>query len=671
VSQQTDPWNPNELLGAQLGSCKLERLLGAGGMGAVYLAQQLRPRRQVAVKVLRPQGATDPQAWRVFLARFRREADAAAGLDHANIVPIFEFGQQSRDGDQDGDIAYLVMPYLADGSLAALLTHQGRLSLAAATAYTEQAAAALDYAHQHGIVHRDVKPSNLLLHPDGRLLLADFGIARSLGPALAPALGQGSGQGFGPGLRPGESGAGAGPAGTASDDPGLTQQGTAMGTPEYMAPEQIRGGPVGPAADIYALGIVAYAMLAGQTPFFGGDTRVVLAHQLSDPPPPLRTLRPDISARAEETIFWALAKEPADRPASAGAFAHALRDSGRSRSLSTFFSRGEAHGAQGAHGEAPRGMLRLAAMVAGMPAAGAQALGAHTPNANMPSGSRASAASGAKRPLAGTRPPAASEALGASLGRTMGASGAAPNVSGRPVASAVPAAAVPVAASPVAGLALDDNAPTLADAGTIFPGVPAGLVFPSGAPAWPGGAAPVPAPARHVRRHFSYVKLFAIVTVAVLGFALLLGGLSQAGLFAQTPQSNDPLVDHLPTPTATATPAPTDTPTLPPNWLSASPSTITLSCKGHNRQQTITVQNQGDASVDWHLDASDWGNGLSFSKTHGTIDAGGQTGITVSNNSWNSSQGTITIVPDDDQAGDPASVSYSAQGCLFGSDSQR
>jgi serine/threonine protein kinase len=626
VSQQTDQWNPDDLLGTQLGSCKLERLLGAGGMGAVYLAQQLRPRRQVAVKVLRPQSATDPQAWQVFLARFRREADATAGLDHANIVPIFEFGQE-------GEVAYLVMPYLADGSLATLLTHQGRLSLAAATAYTEQAAAALDYAHAHGIVHRDVKPSNLLLHPDGRLLLADFGIARSLGPALGPGLGQGQqGQQGQPLAHPDESGTGVSASGAASDDPGLTQQGTAMGTPEYMAPEQIRGGSVGPAADIYALGVVTYVMLAGQTPFFGGDTRAVLAHQLSDPPPALRTLRPDISARAEETIFWALAKDPADRPTSAGAFAQALRGSGRSRSLSAFFSRSEAHDA------APRGMLRLATIVAGVPAGNA-------PDAHL-LGVRGSAPSGAR--------------------------GSAPRVSARPAASLSPAG---IAGAPprAAGAALDDNAPTLADAGTVYPGVPGvpeAVRFPGGAPAWPSmGLGPIPTSARQVRRNFSYVKLLSIVAVALLGFALLLGGLSQTGLFAQSPQSNNPLVDHLASPTVTATPSPTDTPTLPANWLRASPSAITLGCKGHNRQQTITVQNQGNASVDWHIEVAGWGGGLSFSRTEGSISPGDSEGITVANNSWNPNQGTIAIVPDDDQAGDPASVSYTAQGCFLSGDS--
>jgi hypothetical protein len=284
-----------------LGSCRIERRLGVGGMSAVYLAQQERPRRHVAVKVLRPQLLADARQWPLFLARFRREADATAALDHANIVPIYEFGEQD-------DLAYLVMPYLPDGSLAELLARQGPLPIPQALAYVDQIANALDYAHQHGIVHRDVKPSNLLLHPDGRLLLADFGIARPLDQRDLPELALAS---------------------DAEDNGGLTVGGVTLGTPDYMAPEQIRGERVGPAADVYALGIVTFAALAGRAPFGGGPTAQVLGRQLNDPPPPLRSVRPDAPARLEEVIFWALAKDANDRPASAGAFAQALRDGSR------------------------------------------------------------------------------------------------------------------------------------------------------------------------------------------------------------------------------------------------------------------------------------------------------------------------------------------------------
>ncbi len=214
-------------------------------MGAIYVAQQERPRRQVAVKVLRPQALADARQWPLFLARFRREADATAALDHANIVPIYEFGEQD-------DLAYLVMPYLPDGSLADLLAREGPLSIPQTLTYIDQIASALDYAHQHGIVHRDVKPSNLLLHPDGRLLLADFGIARPLDQRDLPDIALAS---------------------DINAEAGLTVGGVTLGTPEYMAPEQIRGVRVGPSADIYALGVVTYAALAGHAPFGGAPYR--------------------------------------------------------------------------------------------------------------------------------------------------------------------------------------------------------------------------------------------------------------------------------------------------------------------------------------------------------------------------------------------------------------
>jgi hypothetical protein len=272
-------------------------------MGAVYLARQERPHRQVAVKVLHPRFMADPAAWRVFLARFQREADATAALEHKNIIPIHEFGEQ------DG-IVYLVMPYLPDGSLADLLAREGPQRLDHAIGYLTQAAAALDYAHAHGILHRDVKPSNLLLHHDGRLVLADFGLARPLRPTADPGVSTAATMGLT----------------TEAPDATLTQNGVAMGTPQYMAPEQILGEPLSAATDIYALGILAYALLAGQPPFDGGPTSEILRRQLGEPPASLRMRRPDAPPQVERVIAWALAKRPADRPPSAGAFAQALED---------------------------------------------------------------------------------------------------------------------------------------------------------------------------------------------------------------------------------------------------------------------------------------------------------------------------------------------------------
>src|SRR5262249_25269520 len=166
----TTAWDPASLGGVRLGSAIIVELLGVGGMSVVYRAQQECPRRHVAIKVLRPLLADDERTRSVLLARFQREADASAVLDHANIVPIYESGEEQG-------IGYYTMPYLADGSLPALVARRPPLTLPAVVGFVAQPAAALDYAHAQGVVHRDVKPSNLLLPPDGRLLLADFGIA--------------------------------------------------------------------------------------------------------------------------------------------------------------------------------------------------------------------------------------------------------------------------------------------------------------------------------------------------------------------------------------------------------------------------------------------------------------------------------------------------------------
>jgi hypothetical protein len=284
-------WDTEALIGTRLGSCVLERLIGVGGMSAVYLARQEHPHRQVAVKVVHPPATVGAEERAQFLERSRHEADAAAVLDHANIVPIYEFGE-------NGDLAYLVMPYLAGGSLADLLSREGAFPMRQAVAYVEQMAAALDYAHAHGIVHQDVKPSNLLLHPDGRLLLADFGIARMAS----------------------DSTSGAAPR----------QPDRSWGTPEYMAPEQITGEQITGATDTYGLGILTYTMLTGRPPFEGVSTVDVLSRQLHEAPPPLRTRRPDVPPHVEEVVSWALAKQPTDRPGSAGTFARALEEAAAS-----------------------------------------------------------------------------------------------------------------------------------------------------------------------------------------------------------------------------------------------------------------------------------------------------------------------------------------------------
>src|SRR5712692_10960415 len=196
--------DPNALLGQSLGTSTIQRLIGRGGMGAVYVAQQTRPRREVAVKVLLPALFADQPARIGFLARFRREADAIATLDHINIIPIYEYGEQEQ-------VAYLVMPYVTGGSLHQVLEKRGVLPLSEVLPMLEQAAAALDYAHAKGIIHRDLKPGNILFHSDGRVVLADFGLAKLLNETTEADHEASS---------------------------GLTSAGAIIGTPEYFSPEQ-------------------------------------------------------------------------------------------------------------------------------------------------------------------------------------------------------------------------------------------------------------------------------------------------------------------------------------------------------------------------------------------------------------------------------------------------
>lgn len=280
--------NLNNLSGKTVGSCILERLIGQGGMGAVYLARQTRPSRNVAVKVLMPSGANSEELYEEFLARFRREADVIARLEHVNIMPVYEYGEQ------DG-LAYLVMPYLTGGSLRDILRQRGRLTLNEAATYIDQAAAALDYAHAQGVIHRDLKPANFLLHADGRLVLADFGIARIMED-------------------------------TNNAGNTLTGIGTILGTPEYMAPEMGTGAPVDYRADIYELGVVLYQMLSGRVPFTGTTPYAVVIKQIQEPLPGLHQFDPAIPATVDAVIQKATAKRREDRYQTAKAMAQALRD---------------------------------------------------------------------------------------------------------------------------------------------------------------------------------------------------------------------------------------------------------------------------------------------------------------------------------------------------------
>jgi len=260
-------------------------------MGVVYLAQQARPRRTVAVKVLMPGMVFEQKSRSEFLARFRREADAVAALDHVNIMPIYAYGEQE-------DLAYLVMPYVTGGTLRQLLEQRGTLPLHEAIPIIEQAASALDCAHTQGIIHRDLKPGNILFHADGRVLLADFGLAKVLKDVQEQDnLGQ-----------------------TA-----LTSAGTIIGTPEYLSPEQGMGHEVDPRTDVYSLGIVLFQMLSGCLPFTGvSPVAIAIKHTLEEPPP-LCQLNPSIPHSVEAVVMKAIAKRPEQRYSGAGELARALR----------------------------------------------------------------------------------------------------------------------------------------------------------------------------------------------------------------------------------------------------------------------------------------------------------------------------------------------------------
>ena|GEM_PF-708218 len=279
--------NSNELIGQVLGTCTLQRLLGRGGMGAVYLARQSRPRRTVAVKVLLP-GLIEERTREEFLARFRREADAIAALDHIHIMPIYEYSEQ-------GDTAYLVMPYVTGGTLRDHLEKCQHLSLQEAIHIIDQAAAGLDCAHAQGIIHRDLKPGNILFHADGRLLLADFGLAKVLKDVENSGLAM------------------------------LTSIGTIVGTPEYLSPEQGTGSLLDVRTDVYSLGIVLYHMLTGRVPFTGtSPVAIAIKHAMVEPPL-IRQFNPHITPSVEAVVMKAIAKAPEERFSSAGELARALR----------------------------------------------------------------------------------------------------------------------------------------------------------------------------------------------------------------------------------------------------------------------------------------------------------------------------------------------------------
>jgi len=315
--------SPRDLMVGQLldGKYRLDELIGRGGMGAVYRATHVGTGHQAAVKVMAPELAGHGE----FLERFRQEARTIGRLRHPNIVNVTDFGITETDGQA---AAYLVMEYLEGSTLAARLKDRRPLPLAEALAILDQTCAAIDEAHRLGILHRDLKPENIWLElaADGhiRVKVLDFGIAYL--HDCRPPEGQDPPPSFAAsaGARQPFSVTEAETLRLNLTAPQLTRHGTVMGTPRYMSPEQCRGDEIDRASDIYTLGVIVYQMLAGETPFTGTPSELLRQHR-EVAPAPLRAKRRGVPAAVEAVVRQALSKDPAGRPATAGAFAFLLR----------------------------------------------------------------------------------------------------------------------------------------------------------------------------------------------------------------------------------------------------------------------------------------------------------------------------------------------------------
>jgi eukaryotic-like serine/threonine-protein kinase len=277
------------------GRYRIEGRLGVGGMSTVHLAFDNRLERYVAIKLLAEHLADDP----TFVSRFRREALAAARLVHPNIVQVFDFGFDSGHHQH-----FIVMEHVSGNSCAELLRDHGHLDVPQAIDIVTQACRGLDYAHRNGVVHRDVKPGNLLVSDSDVVKLADFGIAR------------------------------------ATDQSSITQVGSVLGTAAYLSPEQARGDEAGPQADLYSLGVVTYQLISGRLPYEAASLSELALKQQRESPIPLDELSPGVPPTLAQAVALALAIDQRDRPQDAMELAEVLRDgaqgTGPSRSARGF-----------------------------------------------------------------------------------------------------------------------------------------------------------------------------------------------------------------------------------------------------------------------------------------------------------------------------------------------
>jgi serine/threonine-protein kinase len=301
------------------GRYRLESRLGYGGMSTVHLAFDRRLERRVAVKLLAEHLAEDP----TFVSRFQREAQAAARLVHPNIVQVFDSGLDERSGQH-----FIVMEYIEGQSCAEILRDQGWVEVEEAASIVEQACEGLYYAHRNGVVHRDVKPGNLLRSLEGEIKLADFGIAK------------------------------------ATEQSSITQVGSVLGTAAYLAPEQARGEEAGPPADLYALGVVAYQLISGRLPYEAASLTELALKQQREEPPTLDTLVAAVSPELADTVAIALALDPRERYRSAREMGRAVSDAQRGIPPAE-----PTRGARGGHATAATSLL--AAGAGGVAGAGA------------------------------------------------------------------------------------------------------------------------------------------------------------------------------------------------------------------------------------------------------------------------------------------------------------